>query len=365
MRSTFPIKTCVSTLALSILLAGCGADATADLPLNQSRPVNVIQLTAQDNLQTLRFSGVIQSHQTADVAFRVPGTIDKILVKEGEQVKAGQIIASLDPHDFQVDVNELSARLEEAKAAHKLAAIELQRTNRASADGAIADINLDRASSAESRALAGVKMLEQSLKKAQDALAYSQLKAPFDGVIGQRYADEYEQTSPHTPILSIHQPAQLEAVVDVPDKQIALIHTGMQASVEWFQQSEPVKAVSTAIATLPDALKRTYPVTFALQENAESLFPGKAVNVSVSIASQSPTFCLPASAVKSHAGQPQVVKVASGQAWHTPVTVVNQRQDSLCVSGHLSMGDYIVTAGSAFISEGQTLSHLREVGAKS
>ncbi|MBV1839609.1 efflux RND transporter periplasmic adaptor subunit [Photobacterium ganghwense] len=364
MKSTRPAKHCLATLIMGTLLVGCGSEAVSVAP-DTARPVNILQLNAANQRDVMRFSGEIESHQASKLAFRVPGTVEKILVREGEWVKAGQVIARLDPHDFQVNVNETKARLSEARAAHKLAQIELKRTRLAAADNAVSGVNVDRAISAEARARANVTMLQQSLKKASDALRYSQLTAPFDGVIGQRFIDEFEQTAPGLSVVSLHQPNQLEAVVDVPENQIAMLKKGMAAQVQWYQQDSQVKAVITEIATLPDTLKQTYEVTLALTEPTSSLFPGKTVNVQFEQAELSGGYCLPTAAVKVKNGVTQVVTVKQGSAVHVPVNVVSQRHDSLCVEGALQSGDKVVTAGSMFLKEGDALTLLNDTGAQS
>lgn len=360
-----PTQKYLTSLICGLLLVGCGSKQEEQTTKIAARPVNVIELSQQDNMQSLRFSGVVKSHQTANLAFRVPGTIEQIMVKEGDSVKKGDVIAKLDPHDFQVNVNELTARLNEAKAAHKLAEVELRRTRQAAADRAIASVNLDRAVSAEARAAASVQMLQQSLKKAQDSLRYSSLRAPFDGVIGQRFVDEHEQTAPGVSVMSIHQPNSLEAVVDVPERQISQFKKDMQGQVVWFGNEANVPAHVTEIATLPDPLKRTYEVTFKIDQTPKNLFPGKAVNVELTEKQAANTFCVPSSAVKSLEGQNEIVKVVDMKATHVPVEVVDIRDASMCIDGDIKAGDKVVTAGSNFLKEGESITALNTPGARS
>ncbi|MEH6365604.1 MAG: efflux RND transporter periplasmic adaptor subunit [Pseudomonas marincola] len=348
-------------LTCGLSLTGCGSgDEAADT--SPGRPVNVVKLSDQNSNQSLQFNGVIEAQQMANLAFRVPGTVDKILFKEGDAVKQGQVIAQLDPHDFKVSVDELKARLSEAKASARLANVELRRTRSAVKDHSIAAINLDRAISAQARAAAGVNVTAQALKKAEDALRYSQLKAPFDGVVGQRLIDEHEQTRPGITVMTVHQPKRLKAIVDVPESKIGLISKGMAGLVSWYGNPAGIKAQSTEIASLPDALKRTYSVTFKLDPTQlTTVFPGKAVNVQVDLSTQlEKAFCLQPSAIKSTEGQTQVVKLVSAHARHVAVKVVSQRHNQVCVTGELDTGDTIVTAGSAFLNEGDAVGNLLE-----
>lgn len=362
MQNNQSTHTYLAALICGVLLTGCNNPVETKASL-EGRAVNVLQLSQQNNIQSMRFSGVIKSHQRANIAFRVPGTIDEVLVKEGDVVTKNQIIAALDPHDFQVNVNEYKARLYEAEAAHQLSKVELRRTRQAAADNAISSVNLDRAISAEARASASVEMLKQALKKAQDSLYYSKLRAPFDGVIGQRFVEEHEQTAPGVSVVSIHQPTNLDAIVDVPEKQIGNVNKGMEGKVQWYGSDVDIDATATEVATLPDPIKRTYEVTFTLNQAPKNLFPGKAINVELTGTGSNSTYCIPPSAVKSLAGENQVVKVIDRKAHHVPVNVIEVRDDAMCVKGKIKNDDYIVTAGSNFLKEGQEITSLNRVGA--
>lgn len=354
----------LAVVIFGALLAGCGNDAAPD-QAETPRPVNAITLPESTNNQILRFSGTIRSHQRANLAFRVAGTVDAILVKEGDRVSKGQVLARLDPHDFLVQRDEIAATLNEAKAANRLARTELTRTRQAVNDKAMASINLDRATSALAQTQARVQMLQQSLGKAEDALGYSELRAPFDGMIGQRFIDEHEQTAPGVPVISLHQPETLEAVVDVPEQQLAQLKIGMEGNLRWHRQDQPVRAVIQELASLPDPLKRTHAVTFRLLNGSAELVPGKSVSVELSRPNGAAVQCLPASAVKRLGDEDQVVTIQAGQALHVPVKIVSQRHDKLCVQGALAAGDQVVTAGSALLKEGQPVALINPQDAQS
>lgn len=363
--NTFPSFSLPSVvIAASLVLSGCQQDSVQSSSPLSVRPVNVMQLQAHDQLQTQRFSGVVRSQHTSNLSFRVQGTVAEILVDEGDSVKKGQVLARLDPHDFQVDVNRIQAQLNEAQAAYKLSKIERKRTQQATSDNAIAHINLDRALSAETRAAANVDLLQQSLVKAQDALKYSQLVAPFDGVVAKRFIDNHEQTLPSQKIMTIHQPDKLEVVANVPERKLHLIQENSHGQVQWFGMHEQVEANVTKIATIPDPLTRTYDVTFALSSLPQQLFSGKAVNVeltsSLDNASQ-PTFCLPAMAVSHQGNRTHVVQSVQDKAHYVDVNVVSGQDDQLCVQGDLALGNTIVTAGSAYLKEGDQVKALNEV----
>lgn len=341
------------------VLSGCSGGEEA--PIQAKLPVvQVMELPAPSLDKRYKFNGVLESNHKADLSFRVAGAVEEILAHEGTPVVKGQLIARLDPHDFKVSVLELEAKQAEINAAHRLAVTELARVKMAMGDRAIASVQLDRAVSGEARARAGVELVAQSLQKAKDSLRYSELIAPFDGVIGKVYVDQNELINTSSRIVTIHQPERLDAVVDVPESLIWNLQLGQKGNIAWFNASQSIPALVTKIATVPDRLKRTYEVTFSLENAPKNLVAGKAVSATVNLPylTETPVFCLPARAVVSQNAQLQVGRVAEGKAHFVPVSVISQADDSLCVAGDLQQGERIVLSGAAFVQEGQDVSIL-------
>lgn len=302
----------VSALALSsIVLVGCN-QSTPLTVIKTPRPIEVVELGVQQTHNLKTFSGTLQASNTADLSFRVPGTIHEIFVKEGQNVSKGQVIARLDPHDYKILVLETEARLSEAQAAHELAKSEYLRVQQATKDNAIAKVNLDRALSGYKRSAAMVNVVQQNLTRAKDALSYTALKAPFNGVIASRKFDQFEQAIPGISVFTLHQPNQLEAVIDVPENLVHLFKTNQTANISWYQENKTYSALLKEVSTQPHPIKQTYRVAFQLDvidvsEKSVYLLPGKAVKVTVPFAHSSNTYCLPYSALIGEKGEQSVL----------------------------------------------------------
>lgn len=345
---------CISLLALS----GCAGEhkVTAQKSL---RPVQVTTIEHNSQQQMRRYSGVLASAETANLAFRVPGTIDEIYVNAGDTVTQGQVLAKLDQHDYQVVVLELEARLDEAIAAQHLATTELKRVRQASAGNAIASVKLDRAESGKKRADAAVKVVKQNLKKAQDALRYTELKAPFDGVIGRRMLDQFEQTAPAISVFTLHKPSQLEAVVDVPESQISGFYLGLSGDLKWHRGEQTYRAMLNEVATIPDPIKQTYQVKFTVDQLPNDILPGRAIQLTLPYTlSGDMNYCVPHSALKIEGEQAYVYRVVGQTAHSMMVDVVSQNKQSVCIDADLDQGDQIITAGVHFINDGQAVGRL-------
>ncbi|WEM44378.1 efflux RND transporter periplasmic adaptor subunit (plasmid) [Photobacterium sp. DA100] len=341
-----------------LVLSGC-SDTTPAVAEKSPRPVQVIELGSQHQFNTRQFSGVLEAIDTANLAFKVPGTITEVMVKTGERVKQGQVIARLDPHDYQVAVLELEARLEEAKAAKALAAIELRRVKQAARDNAIAEVNLDRAQSGYNRSQAMVKVVEQNLQKAQDALAYTELTAPFDGVVGKRFSEQFEQAAPGFPVFTLHQPNHLQAVIDVPESLISRFKDQPTGAVSWYGSHEAIKASLKEVNTLPDPIKQTYQITYQLDQSAltmkDAALPGKAIQLTVAFEQGAGQYCIPYSAIRQSGELHSVFTIDNGTTRPKSVTIESLQANQACVSGNLAPGDKIITAGVHYLEPGQAV----------
>ncbi|MCL1137178.1 efflux RND transporter periplasmic adaptor subunit [Shewanella pneumatophori] len=352
----------LSVVPLALLILNGCSEAPARTATSQTaiqkieRPVQIMLLDDSQQTNVRRFSGVLEATNTAHLAFKVPGTIAAILVKTGDSVEKGQLLARLDPHDYQVNVIELKARQAEAEAAFQLAKAELKRVKQAIADDAISQVNLDRAKSGYKRSLAMRDVMTQNLQKAQDALAYTELKAPFSGVIGSKAQQAFEQTAPGNPLFSLHQLGEMKAVIDVPENLMLALDPQQAAQVSWHGETKAIMASLSAKDALADPIKQTYQVEFVLNQTTKAL-PGKAVSVEVGFDAKSASFCVPYGAIINEGSKKSVYLIKEHRAVKTPVTLDSLQSNSACLTGALSAGDAVVTAGVHYLKADQVVSY--------
>lgn len=343
-------------------LQGCGDSPSKD-DSDTDRPVFVQPLSVSGGIEKKAFNGVIQSAVSADISFRIPGTVEKVSVVVGQSVNSGDELARLDPHDYEVVVIELEAKLEEVRAASTFYQAEYDRIKQASRNQAVAPVNLERAFSNLAQSKASLKVVEQNLIKARDALSYTLLKAPFDGIVGEVKIENFEQVLPAVPVIEVHKPNALEAVVDVPENQLPRFTKGLDADIEWYGSTTKHKATVSEIATVAHPVKQTYDVTFSFRKPTGALLPGKSVTVNVSLnTGQEKEFCVPFSAVLQ-TGAEAYVFLASESDQKVSIKSVNVAriaEDNLCITGELSPDQLVVTAGVHFLKDGQTVGKFLE-----
>ncbi|MCK6264062.1 efflux RND transporter periplasmic adaptor subunit [Vibrio sp. ZSDE26] len=323
----------------------------------QMRPLQVVKLTDSSTLSTKHFNGVVYSQEQASLSFRVPGTVETILVNRGDQVKKGQVIAKLDPHDYQLIVAELESKMIEANAAHNLAIAEKKRIEQAIADDAISSVSLDRAISGYERSLSAVKVVNKNIQRAKDTVGYTILTAPFDGVIGDISVEPFEQVLPGIPSFKLHNTDLVEVNIDVPENMIQYFNVGHTAQVSWHRSEQSYDAVVSEMATMPNRIKQTYTVTFAIDTHDAQLFPGKSVTVKTQVGDTNNAFCLPYSALVGEDQSLHVNVVRDSIIDWVPVTIETIDAQQACVSGQLNRGDVAVISGAPYLQHGDVVSH--------
>lgn len=352
------VKTLALCIAASVTLQGCNQAQVLEKPAAKQTTLQVIKLNSLENQSTRHFSGLVRAHDSANLAFRVPGTLSEVLVQPGDNVKKGDIIARLDPHDYQVALEELQAKMLEAQSAHKLAKAELKRVKQATEDKAIARVNLDRATSGYERSLSAVRVVEKNIQRAKDTLRYTQLVAPFDGVIASVGFDAHEQVLPGIAVATMQDNSTLDVEIDVPENMIDQFSINDTGSVTWYQSDSTLNAHVTEIAPLPHLIKQTYTVTYTLDNASQQLFSGKSVTVSSQAAAAKDSFCIPYSALVGEKETMHINLVRDNEVVATPVELKSLDAYQACISGNVKGDDYVVVSGSFYLKDGDVADKL-------
>lgn len=345
-------KTIVATAVVLLLSACQQIESTPTVTSKPQRSIQVVELKDPSFTSTKQFTGVVHSQEKAGVAFRVPGTITELLFNKGDSVTKGQTIARLDPHDYQVALEELEAKMLEAKSVHKLAKAELTRVKQAIKDDAIAGVNLDRAISGYERSLSAVKVVQKNIQRAEDTLSYTELKAPFSGVIGSVNYEQHEQVLPGIPVVSLQNNNELEVDIDVPENLIHEFNADQQVKVTWYQAKESLSATVSEIATEPHLIKQTYTVTMSLDTPSDVVFPGKSVTVLANLSVSEASYCVPYSAILGAKHDMHVHVIEDGIIAPRSISLDSIDANTACINGDFSAGDHIVVSGTHYLEEG-------------
>lgn len=217
-----------SLLVLSLLLAGCGNNVTADKPaVPQAFPVKVITAQAQMVPQSTDYLATLKSRNSAAIQPQVEGDVTRIFVRSGERVEAGAPILEIDPRKQQATVNNQEAAYKSKLATMEQDRIDLERKQKLFAAGVIAKSDLDASQSAYNAAKADADALEASIREQQVQLHYYNVKAPTNGIIGDIPVKVGDHVTSQTLLTTLDHGGELEAYVYVPSEKASQVHIGM------------------------------------------------------------------------------------------------------------------------------------------
>lgn len=352
------------------LITGCsqGDHSPQEIPL---RPVCVQALTPIRSEKQVTFPAKIKAVDNAQLSFRVPGSLVEVPAKEGHRVQKGDLLARLDPHDYEVAVQELEARLYEAESAHQLARVEFDRASQAAMGHAIPAVELDRARSMVTRTQAGVEVMQKNLEKAKDALSYTSLKAPFDGIISKTHRKVHEQVAPLLPVVSLRVPEKLNVEVNVSERFIQRFAVGQRSTVIRKEDGTTWEAEVREISSIAAPMSGTYTVLLRILDAPGVLYPNMSVQViwpypSYGTSNQDATvtgFEVPYSALYQQPdGQPSLWVAQEHTGGNTvekrTVEIRETLDKTVIISGDLKSGELVVTAGAPYLSDRQDVGEL-------
>jgi len=337
-------------LILSCFLFGCKPKAAVEKTV---RPVKVLTVESRSNTTTHTFPGKVQESREVKLAFRVPGPLIKLNAKEGMFVKKGDLLAQIDPRDFQVLLDAAKTNWEHAKQ-------DAKRYQELYEKKSVPE-------STKEKVEVAAAVAESNYNKAKNALNDTKLFAPFDGYVQMKLVENFEKVGAGHPILTLLDVSVLEVIAGVPESIAS-------HSDDFKSFSCIIKNGSTRIvgATLKEISKKTagynqvYPITVYLnKDEAKKLCPGMNASLNIEISEESIVdgFELPVTSVVNYKGK-SIVWV-----YNQKQQVVNQREidvirllanDKILVRKGLNEGEQIVVAGAAFLIEKQKVKLLTE-----
>lgn len=329
------------------------------------RPVRAFQIPSASQFSQRNFPGRAKATQEIDLAFRVAGPLIELLVDVGDEVKEGDIVARIDPRDFEVAVQSALGRLDNAKAASRRAYSEYQRElNILKQDpGATSQAAVDRKRENRDKEKANIKSFAAEVDSNKDQLQYTYLKAPFDGNVARTYVENFENVQAKQPILRILDDSSIEMVVHIPESLISLAPYVENITVVFdpFPDIE-IPAQIKEIGTEASATTRTYPVTIIMnQPEGIKILPGmagKAFGTQLAnIDSQAFGIEIPVMAVFTDAASDNtfvwVIDETNSTVNKRKVEVGNLADRGIRILSGLNEGEWIASAGVHYLFEGQ------------
>ncbi|NOQ78195.1 MAG: efflux RND transporter periplasmic adaptor subunit [Gammaproteobacteria bacterium] len=314
------------------------------------------------------FPGRIDANRKAELAFRVSGKVQELLVKEGDLVAEGDVIAKLDPTDFQITVNDKQALFTRASN-------DYNRGKKLVKDGHISKMDFDKLE-------ANFLSAKAELNLAKQQLAYTELKAPFNGTVARRHIQSFEEIQAKQEIITLNDNDILEVKFDLPENLILRLQRienvddieqskmKHQIPVVAMFQSQQGKEFSLSfkeMSTKADASTQTFSVTYTMPKpEGVIVLPGMTAMVKIDLTKfidHENVFYLPVSAVEADValqGTVWLVDEKTMQVAPVSVKVGTMQGNRIQVKEGIEAGQRVVIAGVPFLHKGLKVTLMKE-----
>ena len=352
-----------------LMVNGCGKKKEPEEVIRSIKWTKVAETTVK---QIRMISGTTKPVDQTALSFAVGGTVEKVEVKLGEEVKKGEILAELDRQPFVLAVKDAEAGLAKAQAivverrANYERYVALYESNNAS------KAELDEARASFDSAKSQVNAAQAQLGLARRDLRKTQLRSPFNGTISVKEIEPYMEVPVGRAVFGLDgEESGYEVSAAVPDSLLINLSVGDEAEVIFpTLNNRRVRGVITELGSRSRTAS-TYPVTVQLQKQYDDFRSGMSVEVAFEFIPESETgepietgLAVPLAAILVGAEKTQFVFIYDEQSStvkKTQIKPLNLRENDVLVEpGALKAGDIIATAGVQFLTDGQKVNLMKE-----
>jgi RND family efflux transporter MFP subunit len=344
-----------SIAAASLLLAACSEPPA---PPAVAKPVFVTTVAHTASAHTRTFTSVVRARVESELGFRTGGKVVERLVEVGDRVKAGQVLARLDPIDYQLAVKAAADQVQAAAVDAQQAASDEARFRRLLADGSVGSADHERQKARADAAAARLGQANRQLELARNREGYAALVAPFAGVVTALRFERGQVVAEGQPVASLARDGENEIVAELPEDWVGRARKLTAAAAPWNDPTSRVQLVLRELSPQASAQGRTYRARYsaAAESRAQvaALPLGSTMQLTLSGPQAGPaTAALPVSALLKGSGPPGVWTLnAQGSGLVlTPVKVVSIDDATVHVTG-LTVGSRVVSVGAQKLDAG-------------
>ncbi len=337
----------------ALLLGACSRPAPPQEPV---RAVRVLTVGVGAFASGAEYAGEVKARVESRLGFRVGGKITQRAVEVGQRVKAGQLLAQLDPRDYQLAADAGRAQVAAAATQRDLAAADFKRYKELKEQNFISGAELERRDATLKAAQATLEQAQAQAAGQGNQTGYTRLVADVSGVVTAVEAEAGQVVSAGTPVVRIAQDGLRDVVFAVPEDKLARVPVGSGVTVRSWSGGDVLKGAVREVAASADPVTRTYAVKVALP--AQDALPlGATVYVVPAVAAQAAVAVikLPTSALRQEGkgSAVWVLDTATMTVRSQPVQIATADGNEAVVAAGLQPGQKVVSAGVHVLSPGQ------------
>jgi len=349
----FFLWTCL-ILALALVPA-CSGGKSEPPPTAAPVPVTVGHVTQKTVPVEVKTIGNVEAYASVSVKARVGGELQKVHFQEGQEVKKGDLLFTIDPRPYEAALKEYRAKLARDQALLKKARDDAERYGQLIKGDLISREQYDQVMANAQALGATVQADEAAVEHARLQVGYCYIRSPITGRTGSFLINQgnlIKADDEKNPIVVIHQIQPIYVSFAVPEKYFPEIKAAMaqetlpvKAAIAG-DESRPVQGNLTFVDNRVDPATGTIRLKGTFKNDAKLLWPGQFVEVSLGLASQPNALVIPAQAVQTGQGEQFVYVVKSDQTVEYRAVMVERIMDGeAVVKKGLAAGEQVVTDG--------------------
>jgi len=347
--------------------------AKSKLVASTAVPVRVIHVVEQDLPRYVSGIGSVLSLHSVVIRPQIDGILTRLLVKEGQLVKAGDLLASLDDRSIRASLDQARAQLGQSQAQLQVALVNLKRYKELSVDDGISRQTYDQQQALVNQLKATVQGNQAAIDAAQVQLSYTQIRSPVTGRVGIRTVDEgnFLRMSDTQGLFSVTQIDPIAVEFSLPQQMLptlqGLIAADHPAKVDAYQGADTEGRDSDLLgqgrlSLIDNQINSTTGTLRAKAEfanTAQKLWPGQLVTIKIQTALDRNALAVPPTVVQRGLDSHFVYRVKGDKVETVPVQVVYQDSERNILKG-IQAGDVLVSDGQSRLKAGAQVEILKE-----
>ncbi|MER9394732.1 MULTISPECIES: efflux RND transporter periplasmic adaptor subunit [unclassified Mesorhizobium] len=332
-------------------LAACSQEKTEGQDI--IRPVKVVEIGQAEKSRELTYSGSVRARTEMNLGFRISGKVTERLVDIGQHVTTGDVLARIDPTDYELSVKSAKASLDAAERQVETVDLSRKRAEQLFAKNFTSKSQLEQATLSYNQAVATRDAARSTLAQAQNQVVYTDLKASENGIVTAVSADVGQVVGAGTPVMTVAVDGEKEVLIAVPEMDIAAFKPGKDVKASfWSDDALALSGKVREVAGSADQQSRTFAVRVSLPDDPRVLL-GMTAKIEASVAKKQEMVSIPLSALAEKDGRKIVWTVdRAGETVHERlVKVAEFTADGVSVADGLKPGDVVVAAGTQFMTE--------------
>jgi len=316
-----------------------------------------------------KFSGVVEAADKSSISFEVSGNVQEVRVNVGDKVTKGQVLAVLDTRTYKLNVEAAEADLGKAKVQLADKRKDLDRLQRiADQDpGAISQAAIDQAEAAYDSARKNVEFATSQLNLAKRDLSKTVLRAPYNGVIAERYVDAFNEVKRGQRLFDTYMEGGLEVAISIPETEIQGIYLGLDSEIRFPTAPGSIFGGDVTEISSVASVANAFPVKVTILEPGKQIRPGMTAEVTLLLEGKGvdSAYLIPLMAIvpgdDPKKGYVFVYDPDTSTVKKTPVSGgAGILENDFMVTTGVKGGDIIAVAGVSFLEDGQKVNLMQK-----